>query len=132
MHVGPLSWLQKPTVTLDVAAAVAELRTDLILFGPLLAGEPGEATVWIWNSGDGAAADVVTTVDAPAGWAFAPPSGAEPGRACSVTLDATSVTCTYDSIAPGTRRDIDLLLREDRCCREAWRNERQNHANERA
>ena len=94
----------------DVGPPRPELRTDLILFGPLLAGEPAEATMWTWNSGDGAAADVVATIQAPMGWAFAPPSGPEPGRSCSVALDATSVTCNYESIAPGTRRDIALLL----------------------
>lgn len=100
-----------PAVASPAAAApVAELRTDLILFGPLLAGEPSPTTVWTWNSGDSAAADVATTIEAPPGWAFSPLSGVELGRVCSMTPDATSVTCTYESIAPATRRDIELLL----------------------
>ena len=86
-----------------------ELRTDLILFGPLLAGEPAEATMWTWNSGDGAAATWSPPSKLPRLGVLAP-SGSEPGRSCSVALDVTSVTCNYESIEPGTRRDIALLL----------------------
>ena len=67
-------------------------------------------TLWTWNVGDGAADDVAATIQAPAGWAFSAPSGQEPGRSCSVALDATAVTCNYESIEPDTKPEIELLL----------------------
>ncbi len=98
------------TLTLEVDIPRAELRVDLIAFGPTPAAEPFEIQLWTWNNGDGAASDVVSTVRAPVGWAFSAPTNQETGRSCSVSTDATSIECTYDTIAPNTRRTLRALL----------------------